>query len=167
MSDTARLLVAGIGNIFLGDDGFGVEVARRLCAEPLADGVDVADFGIRGVHLAYELADGKYDAVILVDAVPRGGAPGTLYVIEPDGNSVGPEAADAHSLTPAAVLGWLHRIGAPPIHVVIVGCEPESVDESVGLSASVTAAIDGALQMVRNLVEQMTSAPIVNLKSAI
>ena len=72
----ARILVAGIGNIFLGDDGFGVEVARRLNAQPPIDGVDVVDFGIRAVHLAYELAGGKYDAAILVDAVPRGGAPG-------------------------------------------------------------------------------------------
>ena len=79
-----RVLVAGIGNVFLGDDGFGVEVARRLRGQALGDGVDVADFGIRGVHLAYELADGRYDAAVLVDAVSRGGAPGTFYAIEPD-----------------------------------------------------------------------------------
>src|ERR1044071_2789707 len=83
-----RTLVAGIGNIFLGDDGFGVEVARRLAGEALGDHVDVADFGIRGVHLAYEIASGKYDEVILVDAAPRGGSPGTLYAIEPEAEDI-------------------------------------------------------------------------------
>jgi hydrogenase maturation protease len=157
VSDGRRVLVAGIGNIFLGDDGFGVEVARRLLAEPLGSGVDVADFGIRGVHLAYELADGKYDGVILVDAVPRGGSPGTLYAIEPDTSSedAPAEVADAHSLTPAAVLGWLRRIGGRCGRVVVVGCEPESVEESIGLSGPVAASIDGAVRMVRDLVAEM------------
>jgi hydrogenase maturation protease len=154
----ARVLVAGLGNVFLGDDGFGVEVARRLSSERLAEGVDVADFGIRAVHLAYELADGKYDGVILVDAVPRGAAPGTLYAIEPDADPSDPGAdgADAHSLTPAAVLGWLRRIGGCCGRVVIVGCEPASVEESMGLSGPVAASVDGAVQMVRELVAQMT-----------
>src|SRR5438874_9662277 len=96
-----RILVAGIGNVFLGDDGFGVDVARRLREEPLGDRVDVAGFGIRGVHLAYELADGTYDAAIFVDAVSCGGAPGTLYTIEidPAGESASEQAvADAHTL---------------------------------------------------------------------
>src|SRR5438128_11181411 len=125
-----RVLVAGIGNIFLGDDGFGVEVARRLRDEQLPVGVDVADFGIRAVHLAYELADGRYDAVILVDAVPRGEAPGTLYVIEPDEGiaAADVEAADAHSLTPVAVLGWLQRIGAKSGTITIVGGDPDSIE---------------------------------------
>lgn len=164
----ARILVAGIGNIFLGDDGFGVEVARRLCGEPLGEGVKTADFGIRGVHLAYELADGKYDGVILVDAVPRGGAPGTLYAIEPDVNALDaePDGADAHSLTPAAVLAWVRRIGGRCGRVVIVGCEPASIDESIGLSDQVAASVEGAIQMVRELAAEMTAAPS-NLKSAI
>ena len=149
-----RVLVAGIGNIFLGDDGFGVEVANRLREQPLPDGVDVADFGIRGVHLAYELADGRYDAAILVDAVPRGGAPGTLYAIEPDVDASEPPlaGADAHSLTPAAVLAWLHRIGAHCGRIVIVGCEPASIRESMGLSEPVAASVEGAMQMVRELI---------------
>jgi hydrogenase maturation protease len=151
-----RVLVAGIGNIFLGDDGFGVEVARRLREVPLGDGVDVADFGIRGVHLAYELAGGGYDAAILVDAVPRGGAPGTLYAIEPEPDAGAPEDADAHSLTPAVVLAWLRRVGGGCGRIVIVGCEPASVDEAMGLSEPVAASVDGAMEMVRGLVAEMT-----------
>jgi hydrogenase maturation protease len=152
-----RVLVAGIGNIFLGDDGFGVEVVRRLGAGPLPNGVDVADFGIRGVHLAYELAGGSYDGVILVDAVPRGDAPGTLYAIEPDLDAIGAEAGDidAHSLTPAAVLAWVRRVGARCGPIVVVGCEPETVEESMGLSAPVAAAVEGAMDMVRTLVADM------------
>ena len=157
-----RILVAGIGNIFLGDDGFGVEVARRLSVEPLANGAEVVDFGIRGVHLAYEMAGGKYDGAILVDAVPRGGVPGTLYAIEPEPGAAGQgggdaAGADAHSLTPAAVLAWLHRIGGFRGPIIIVGCEPESLDESMGLSAPVTAAVDGAVQMVRALAATMSA----------
>jgi hydrogenase maturation protease len=165
-----RLLVAGIGNVFLGDDGFGVEVVRRLSGEPLAERnglVDIADFGIRGVHLAYELAGGTYDAAILVDAAPNGGVPGTLYRIEPDMQSAafGPANADAHGLTPAAVLAWVRQVGTPPSRLVIVGCEPGSLDESMALSPPVAAAIDGALQMIRELVAEMT-APIGEMPCA-
>jgi hydrogenase maturation protease len=155
VAESRHVLVAGIGNIFLGDDGFGVEVARRLLGEPLGGGVDVADFGIRAVHLAYELAGGKYDGVILVDAVSRGGTPGTLYAIEPDIADDAETETDAHSLTPAAVLGWLRRIGGRCGRIVIVGCEPASVDESMGLSEPVTASVEGAIQMVRSLVADM------------
>lgn len=153
-----RVLVAGIGNMFLGDDGFGVEVARRLAGEALGDSVDVADFGIRGVHLAYELAGGEYDRVILLDAMPRGGAPGTLYAIEPEMGEAGAAAAvaDAHSLTPTAVLAWLHRIGGADRRVVVVGCEPKTVEEGMGLSDPVAAAVDDAMEMVRQLVGEMT-----------
>jgi hydrogenase maturation protease len=149
-----RTLVAGIGNIFLGDDGFGVEVARRLRDEPLGDDVDVADFGIRGVHLAYELADGRYDSAILVDAVARGGVPGTLYAIEPELEGIGGEStpADAHSLTPDAVLAWVRRVGALPARIVVVGCEPATVAESVGLSPAVAGSIDSAIRLVREIV---------------
>src|SRR5262245_26940899 len=130
--DVVRVLVAGIGNIFLGDDGFGVEVVRRLRRASLGPEIDVADFGIRGVHLAYELAGGTYDAAILVDAVPRGGEPGALYRIEPDlqDNACDPVSADAHGLTPAAVLAWVRQVGTPPSRLVIVGCEPATIDES-------------------------------------
>jgi len=155
-----RILVAGIGNIFLGDDGFGVEVAKRLRRGSLGEGVDAADFGIRGVHLAYELAGGRYDAAILVDAVARGGEPGTLYAIEPDvgGAGAGDMGADAHTLTPDVVLGWLRRVGAPPVRVLVVGCEPATVEESMGLSAPVAASVDRAVDMIRALVAQIAGA---------
>jgi hydrogenase maturation protease len=150
-----RVLVAGIGNIFLGDDGFGVEVVQRLRAEPPGGDVDVADFGIRGVHLAYELADGHYDAAVLVDTVARGGTPGTLYTLEPDvDDDLEVDAADAHSLTPATVLAWLRRIDAR-CRVIIVGCEPASVDEAMGLSPAVAESIDDAVQLVRDVVAQL------------
>ena len=149
----ARVLVAGIGNIFRGDDGFGVEVVRRLADERLGDDVDVGDFGIRGVHLAFEMASGKYTRVILVDATPRGEPPGTLYAIEPDAAD-GDAGADAHSLTPAAVLAWVHRIGGDCGRVILVGCEPASVNESIGLSRPVQSAVDGAVKMVRELVAE-------------
>jgi hydrogenase maturation protease len=152
-----RILVAGIGNIFLGDDGFGVEVARRLRDEALGEGVEIADFGIRGIHLAYELASGLYDAAILIDAVPGGEEPGTLYVIDPDAgpDRLEPAAADAHSLTPAAVLGFVEQLGGGPGRLLIVGCEPSSVDESMELSPTVAASVDGAVQLVRDLVARM------------
>jgi len=154
-----RILVAGIGNVFLGDDGFGVEVARRLQGERLGDGVEVADFGIRGVHLAYELAYGGYDAVILADAVSRGGAPGTLCAIEVDPCSVSEGVnADAHSLTPDAVLAWVRQVGGNIGRVVVVGCEPATLEESMGLSDPVSAAVEKALEMIRNLVPQLTAA---------
>jgi hydrogenase maturation protease len=153
----ARVLVAGIGNIFLSDDGFGVEVARRLADGRLGEHVVVEDFGIRGVHLALELASGAYGAAILVDATPRGGEPGTLYAIEP---AVDPNeecgSVDAHSLTPSAVLAWVRRLGGQRGRVLIVGCEPASVDEAVGLSDPVAAAVDGAVQMVSDLAAVMT-----------
>jgi hydrogenase maturation protease len=154
----SRVLVAGIGNIFMGDDGFGVEVARRLRHESVAEGVIVADFGIRGVHLAYELAGGEYDAAILVDTVARGGSPGTLYAIEPDAAApIDPQLADAHSLTPDAVLAWLQRIGGGCPRILVVGCEPACMDDAVGLSPAVSAAVDGAAAMVRDLAAQMMS----------
>jgi hydrogenase maturation protease len=152
MSRARRVLVAGIGNIFLGDDGFGVEVARRLRAEALPDGVEVSDFGIRGVHLAFELADGGYEAVILVDAARRGGPPGTLYVIEPDAAAGSASAADGHSLTPDAVLAWLRQIGAEPPPVTVVACEPAFLGEEMALSPPVAAAVAEAMRMVRALV---------------
>ncbi len=148
------ILVAGIGNIFLGDDAFGVEVATRLSTEELPDGVRVVDAGIRARHLAYELLDGRYDTAILVDAVSRGGPPGTLYVIEPELDSGRPEppaAFDGHSMNPEAVLGFLAAVGRPSTRIVIVGCEPACIDERMGLSPPVAAAVDEALAVVRGL----------------
>ena len=155
---TGRTLVAGVGNIFLGDDGFGVEVARQLAGADLPDGVTVTDYGIRGMHLAYDLASG-FDAAILVDATPRGGAPGTIYVIEP-GLAPQPAAGadthpllDAHGMQPDVVLGMLDLLGgARPGQIVIVGCEPGSVEESMGLSDPVTASVPEAVRVVLELV---------------
>ncbi|MCU1238957.1 MAG: hybD [Candidatus Solibacter sp.] len=144
-----RVLVAGVGNIFLGDDAFGVEVAQRLCAEAVPSGVRVVDFGIRSLHLAYELLDGEYDLTVLVDASPRGGAPGTLYVIEPDLGTDRPAvAADAHAMNPDAVFTALRALGGEPGRVMIVGCEPASVEEGMGLSAEVSAAVDEGVKLV-------------------
>jgi hydrogenase maturation protease len=147
-----RVLVAGIGNIFLGDDGFGVEVVSRLKARPVPDGVRVADFGIRGVHLAYELLDG-YDVLVLVDAMPMGEAPGTVALIEPDpmpspehGDDVAP-VVDAHSMNPGVVLGMLAGMGGAVERIVIVGCEPASLDEGIGLSQPVADAVDRAADL--------------------
>jgi hydrogenase maturation protease len=149
-----RMLVAGIGNIFLGDDGFGVEVANRLAAESLPDAVKVRDFGIRGLHLAYEILDGGYGTTVLVDASPRGGAPGDVYLIEPALEKIEPSAADAHSMDPAAVFAALKTLGGEPSRVLIVGCEPASVEEGIGLSAPVANAVGEAVRLIRELIER-------------
>ena len=165
-----RVLIACIGNIFLGDDGFGVEVARRLLSRPergYPQGVQVIDFGIRGIDLAYALLD-EYDMLVLVDAIPRGGAPGTLYLIEPDLSGMSPEkgveagqvALDNHSMDPVKVLAYARALGAKPVHTLLVGCEPSSVSESdytemqMGLSEPVQAAVAEAVKMIDSLVEQ-------------
>jgi len=162
---TRRLLIAGVGNIFLGDDGFGVEVARRLAEAGLPDWVHAVDYGIRGMHLAYDLANG-YDALILVDATSRGGAPGTIYVIEPDLTAVmahtatGEAAADqasyplfnAHGMQPDVVFSMLGLLDAGAREVLVVGCEPASVEYGIGLSAPVADAVDEAVRVVLDLV---------------
>lgn len=158
-SAQARVLVAGIGNIFLGDDGFGVEVARRLAGCPLPDDVRVVDFGVRGIHLAYELLDRQEGTTILVDATARGGKPGTVYLIEPDQSTAVACAADAHSLTPDAVFGFVRALGGSPGHLLIVGCEPADVAENMGLSAPVASAVDEAVELILSLVrDRGTSA---------
>ncbi|HEX4959557.1 MAG TPA: hydrogenase maturation protease [Thermoanaerobaculia bacterium] len=148
---SSGILVAGIGNIFLGDDGFGVAVAQRLAAKPLPAGVRVADFGIRGLHLAFELLEHPEDLTILADATPRGGAPGTVYLIEPDLETLGDAGAgpgDAHDMTPAAVFGLLRSLGGTPRRVLIVGCEPLSTEEEMGLSPPVELAVDEAVALI-------------------
>jgi hydrogenase maturation protease len=149
-----RILVAGIGNVFLGDDAFGVEVVRRLAAEEMPPEVRVADFGIRGLHLAYELLDGGYETTILVDATPRGGPPGTVYLIEPDVSGISPAAADAHSMKPEEVFAAIRFLGGEPGRVLIVGCEPGCVEEGMGLSGPVSGAVGEAVQLVREVVER-------------
>lgn len=145
------VLVAGVGNVFLSDDAFGVEVAQRLQTAVVPSGVRVVDFGIRSLHLAYELLEGDYDLTLLVDATQRGGAPGTLYVIEPDLDSIGAAAADAHTMTPEAVFASLRALGGTPGRVLVVGCEPVSVDEGMGLSAEVSAAVGEGVKLVLEL----------------
>jgi hydrogenase maturation protease len=152
------VLVAGLGNIFLSDDGFGIEVANRLATGPLPAGVRVADFGIRGVHLAYELLDG-YDGLVLIDAMAMGESPGTVAVIEPDadGGLVPDEEApvvDAHSMSPEVVLATLARLGGGVPRVYVVGCQPASLDEDMGLSPPVAAAVDGAVELCRRLINE-------------
>jgi hydrogenase maturation protease len=150
-----RILVAGIGNVFLGDDGFGVEVVARLDGRELPEGVEVADFGIRGFDLAYALMDGP-DAAILVDALPRGEAPGTLFVLEPDLDDLdGAAALDSHAMNPAAVLAMVRQHGGAVPPTWIVGCEPAVLDPDgaghMGLSEPVAAAVDEAAGMVASL----------------
>jgi hydrogenase maturation protease len=154
-----RVLIAGIGNIFLGDDGFGVAVANRLAAEDLPAEVAVRDFGIRGLHLAYEMLDGGYGTTVLVDAMPHCGPPGTVYLLEPElaWPAAAMSAPDGHAMDPRAVLGMLQRLGGPPGRVLIVGCEPESVEERMGLSATVEAAVGEAVRFVREIVDRERS----------
>jgi hydrogenase maturation protease len=160
---TPTILIAGIGNIFLGDDAFGVEVAQRMANKKLPRGVRAIDFGIRGFDLAYALLDGT-DVTILVDACPRGEKPGTLYVIEPDLDSLdAPDAessppVDGHVMNPVNVLRLARTLGGPLKKLLLVGCEPESLggDEGrMGLSETVTASIDEAVRMVESLVEKV------------
>jgi len=148
------ILVAGIGNIFLGDDAFGSEVARRLAARPQPDGVRVVDFGIRGLDLVYALLDDNA-AVILIDAAARGGEPGTLYVIAPDIPDDPTAAIQTHEMDPAHVLAVARQMGASLRNVRVVGCEPETLqEEHIGLSERVGEAVDGAVRIVESLIQE-------------
>ncbi len=157
-----KVLVAGIGNVFLSDDGFGVEVIRALGALP--EGVRVLDSGIRGMHLAYELLDG-YDLVVLVDATRRGGEPGTLYTLEHDLDAPHPGGAtlDGHGMDPASILDLLRDLASsmdvdrPVGRVLVVGCEPACLDEGIGLSPAVAGAVGPAVETVRGLVGSLVT----------
>jgi hydrogenase maturation protease len=151
----ARVLVAGIGNIFLGDDGFGSETARRLMGRVWPEGVRVADFGIRGIDLAFALLE-PYELVIFVDATRRGGEPGTLYLIEPDLDTVECGGIEAHAMTPERVLASAHAMGARLGRILIVGCEPESL-EGIGLTPRVAAAVEGAMAIVEATARELES----------
>jgi hydrogenase maturation protease len=158
-----RVLVAGIGNVFLGDDGFGSQLAERLAARALPPGVEVVDYGIRGMDLAYAVGDG-WDAVVLLDAAPTGEPPGTLSVIEPDLELVEP-AIDAHGMDPVKVLGLARALGDPLPRTLVVACAPESVlrgdsdDVVAELSQPVLAALERGVELVESLLEELTSAP--------
>jgi hydrogenase maturation protease len=150
-----RILVAGVGNVFLGDDGFGVEVSRRLAKRALPEGVRVVDFGIRGLDLTYALLDG-WDAAILVDAAPRGGEPGTLYVIEPKPDPQVVAAVEPHAMDPAKVLSLVREMGGTPPVMRVVACEPAAAGEfEMGLSPAVEAAVDPAVALVEELVQEL------------
>jgi hydrogenase maturation protease len=161
-----RILIAGIGNIFLGDDAFGVEVVRRLAGRPLPGEAHVVDYGIRGFDLACALLEG-YDVAILVDAVPRGGTPGTLYVIEPempspmDAEAAGGPAVEMHNMDPVKVLRLAAALGGrQPGRILIIGCEPgpfdteSDLDMQMGLSPPVRAAVDEAVELIEVVIKR-------------
>jgi hydrogenase maturation protease len=148
----SRVLIAGIGNVFLGDDGFGVEVLRRLRSRPLPDGVRAEDYGIRGVHLAYDLLDQNVDTLIMVDAVPTGEPPGTVSLLEVDDPALAqlradPSPVDSHAMNPEAVIAALHAVGGRVGKIVLVGCQPETVRPGMCLSATVAAAVEPAVAL--------------------
>jgi len=147
------VLVAGIGNLFNSDDGFGPEVVRRLGGRA-GEHVRVVDYGIRGMHLAYDLLAG-YDTLVIVDAVPRGGAPGDVVVLEVGAEDLGEGDFDAHGMEPTAMLASLGSLGGRlPPRTYVVGCEPLDTDEGIGLSAPVAAAVDRAVELVERLLEK-------------
>jgi hydrogenase maturation protease len=153
---TGRTLVAGVGNVFLSDDAFGVEVVRLLGEQPRSDGAEIRDFGIRGVHLAYELLNGC-DLFVLVDAAPRGQAPGTVSVIDvelPDPASLTSPVIDAHSLTPDSIFALLVSLGGRPGRSLLVACEPADVSAGMGLSEPVRDALPHAVRAVQEILAQ-------------
>jgi len=157
---TSRILVAGIGNIFLGDDGFGSEVIRHAPQRLAGPHVQLVDYGIRGMHLAYDLLDGC-DALVLVDAIPGQGAPGSLHVFEADHESLTATAGlDAHAMDPAAVFASLNALGGTPPYTVVIGCEAANVDEGIGLSAEVSAAVPEAVKALEEIVARLREQPV-------
>lgn len=157
-----KILVAGIGNIFFGDDAFGCEVAIQLARRKLPEGVRVTDFGIRSYDLAYAIMD-NYDAVILVDATPQGAEPGTIYLIEPDIKKLDDlpeEAVNAHSMNPVRVLQLVRSLGGNARWLRVVGCEPavlESEEGAMGLSEKVQAAVGPAIEMIEGLIQEISN----------
>lgn len=155
---TSRILVAGIGNIFQNDDGFGPEVVQRAARVPTAsDAVRVVDYGIRGMHLAYDLLE-DWDALVLVDAIPSRGSPGTLHVFVADHETLSATAGfEAHSMDPAAVFATLNALGGTAPHTVVVGCEVDNIEEGMGLSDAVAAVVPDALAAIDEVVTGLLS----------
>jgi hydrogenase maturation protease len=149
------ILVAAVGNMWLGDDGFGGAVAERLRTLELGDDVAVADFGTGGLDLAYEVMRG-YEALVLVDVSRQGGEPGTLYVMEPDEADIAAgiedgEMLDPHGMDPQTVLRFVRAVGGWPGKVIVIACEPVEVEEmGLGLSDEVSAAVDRAVELVES-----------------
>ncbi len=169
-ADAAHVLVAGLGNIFLGDDAFGVEVVKRLLEMPLTaqfrGEVRVLDAGTRTLHLAYELREASYDLVILIDVVHAKGSPGTLYLLEPDGQDAGnpPRAADGHAVHVHDLMAVVRQLGGDVPRLLIVGCEPFRLGPDAGLSPPVAAAVNEAVGMVLRLVMETTAGADVQLR---
>lgn len=164
---TARVLVAGIGNVFFTDDGFGSETARRLLGVALPPEVKVVDYGIRGMHLAYDLLDG-YEALVIIDAVPRAGAAGDIVVLEVTEEDLANGEFDPHGMQPTAVLGNLGVLGGELPRTFVVGCEPADVEEGLGLTPVVRAAVDRAVTVVLEVLEEQLhlSVPSTDTVSA-
>lgn len=156
---TGRTLVAGVGNVFQRDDAFGVEVVRLLADQPKPAGVEIADFGIRGVHLVYELLNGC-DLFVLIDAAQRGYEPGTVTVleVEPGRDSPGATVIDAHGLTPDDIFAMLASMGGHPGRSLVVACEPADLSAGMGLSDQVQAALPHAVRAVREILEEAHDA---------
>ena len=154
------ILVAGVGNIFLSDDGFGPEVVRHLADEsqPLPSQVRLVDYGIRGMHLAYDLLEG-YAALVLIDARPGSGAAGDLVVLEIGPDDVASEEFDAHGMDPVAVLATLPDIGGQLPPTYLVGCRPAELGEGIGLTPAVQSSVPAAADAVRRLVRQLIDDP--------
>jgi hydrogenase maturation protease len=156
VATTSNILVAGIGNIFLGDDGFGPEVIRRVRPEFANARVTVIDYGIRGMHLAYDLLE-DWQALVLIDALPTRGSPGRVHVFEADHAAMGAAAGlDAHAMDPAAVFASLNALGGSPPYTVVIGCEAQSVDEGIGLSTPVEAAVPRAIAALEEILSRLT-----------
>jgi hydrogenase maturation protease len=154
---TARILVAGIGNIFLGDDGFGPAVMRHVPQELAGPHVELVDYGIRGMHLAYDLLE-EWRALVLVDALPSRGAPGMLHVFEADHETLSPTAGlEAHSMDPAAVFATLTALGGTAPRTIVIGCEVENTDEGMGLSDPVAAAVPGAVAAINDVLADLAA----------
>jgi hydrogenase maturation protease len=153
---TSRILIAGIGNIFLGDDGFGPEVMRHVCDRvDRSDGVCATDYGIGGMHLAYDLLE-DWDALVLVDAIPNRGSPGTVHVFEADhGSPDAPAGLDAHGMDPATVFASLRTLGGTAPRTIVVGCEVADVSDGMGLSEPVEAAVPQAVRAVESAVTML------------
>ena len=156
-----KILIAGVGNHLYGDDGFGPEVARRLAAGELPEGVRAVDFGIRNLNLAYDMLAGSYDTTILIDAVPRNEPAGTLYVMQPEVElAAASPAVNGSSINPQTVFSFFKSLGGNPGRVLIVGCEPKSLEEGSGLSEDVRAAADEAVVMIREIVDRELSQAV-------